>query len=161
MNFYNSKNFQLDVELQKSNLNLKMRLFTPFVDTNHIPKTKEYLEKNLPVVLASKCFNEKDLPFKEELKNTEIAHLFEHILLEYLCDEKVEKGSFNVSFSGRTYWDKDKKNDGTFEILVNVSKEDESIVEPALKKSISLVEDLLEEGLKNEATGRMSATCSF
>jgi hypothetical protein len=105
-----------------------------------------------PKVLETECFNENNLPFSKEILETEMGHLFEHILLEYLCEEKIECGAKRAVFSGRTDWDWYQHPYGTFEIRVNAGTKDEIFFDAALTKSISLFEKILHAHTKNQQT---------
>src|SRR5258706_436221 len=95
--------FSLFVQKKKHTTRILMKLNTPIVNTRELPETYQLLETDLPSILRSQCFNELHLPFASEVKSTEIGHLFEHILLEYLCISKLEQGISNrASYSGNT-----------------------------------------------------------
>ncbi|KKR25220.1 MAG: hypothetical protein UT56_C0002G0034 [Candidatus Levybacteria bacterium GW2011_GWB1_39_7] len=61
----------------------------PIIETDQLPKTFEILNKMLPSIFKSKCYNDKNLPFFIEVRSTEIGHLFEHIMLEYICQLNI------------------------------------------------------------------------
>lgn len=116
-----------------------MSIFGPIVNTRSIPQTYSMLNTSLPQIFLSKCFNDDKLPFAKEVLRTEIGHLFEHILLEYLCDYKFTKGFDDVVFSGVTNWNWKKDPHGTFHIRVNSGYEDIDIFQKALERTIALV----------------------
>jgi len=116
-----------------------MTVLGDIVNTRNIPETYTILNKLLPQIFLSKCFNDDRLTFKTEVQRTEIGHLFEHILLEYLCDYKFSKGYKDVVFTGVTNWNWKKDPYGTFHIRVNSAQDDIDIFQKALERTISLV----------------------
>jgi hypothetical protein len=121
---------------------------TPYLSTNLLPKTKNILKKTLPTVLLTECFNSEGLAFSKEVKNTEIAHLFEHILLEYLCLEKISQGFSSASFSGRTHWNWIKYPKGSFFITITIEKTDLKFLPISIEKSINLLEKILNSAVQ-------------
>lgn len=117
---------------------IKMTLDTDFFHTNHLPSTVGQLRKSLPKILKSKCYNDDNLPFRKEVLNTEIGHLFEHILLEYLCNAKISGGAKRAVFRGLTSWDWQKDSKGIFYITLYIQPEDIKFLQTALKSSILL-----------------------
>lgn len=124
--------FSLKIKNNKKKIHIVMKLNTSVVNTQFLPNTFSILEKNFPGVLKTACFNEKCLPFCEEVKQTEIGHLFEHILLESLCLEKMAGGYMSASFNGRTDWNWKKEERGVFHIFVDAATE----AKPFLPKAV-------------------------
>src|SRR3989344_4488342 len=87
--------FDLAIRHRRVQTMITMELSIPSVTTKDFPQTFAILQKRLPSVLQSQCFNEENIPFLLEVKTTEIGHLFEHILLEYLCELKLRQGYSN------------------------------------------------------------------
>jgi hypothetical protein len=135
----------LDLSYTYSRDLIKMTLKTnsTFINTKSFPKTYEILSQMVPSVLTSQCFNDLNLPFHEEVKATEMGHLLEHILLEYLCMEKLNHGSEEADFSGETSWNWIKDPHGTFLISIECTMDDFAYFIPALEKSIAVVEAIL------------------
>lgn len=140
----NAKAYQLAVKNSNRGTSIKMSLYTNYYHTNSLPKTNTILEDILPQVLKTQCFNELNLPFDSEVRNTEIGHLFEHILLEYLCQEKIANGYKRASFRGVTKWNWRKDAKGTFNIVIKVNPSDIIFFQYALEKSIKLLDKILE-----------------
>lgn len=138
---------QLQVKQNISHTLITMKLFTGFVRTEKFPQTYPILSKFLPSIFSSKCFNEKKLPFADEVLNTEIGHLFEHILLEYLTKLKHLYHDQYVSYSGLTYWDWTKGSFGVFHIKVNAGKREGEIFEESLELSLKLLNRILSKNL--------------
>lgn len=141
--YYSEDLFLLQVNHGLKQTGIKMKVFTPNLTTLTLPDTHSTLEKLLPSILSSKCFNEKNLPFGEEVKNTELGHLFEHILLEYLTKVKHLYQNKMVSFSGITSWDWSEDEKGIFYIKVNAGIKDALIFEEALNMSIKLLTQIV------------------
>lgn len=140
---YQSSLFDLEIKHRIQTLKISMYCNTPYLTTDFLPQTGQILTEILPTVLLTECFNSQNLPFEIEAKHTEIAHLFEHILLEYLCLEKISHGSSSACFSGRTHWNWLKYPKGSFFISITIEKTDLGLLPSALQKSISLMEKIL------------------
>lgn len=122
-----------------------MTLFSPqYLTTKNFPYTHAILSSILPSVLRTRCFNEQRLPFDREVRETEIAHLFEHIMLEYLCEYKLKSGYKAVKFQGVTDWDWRSEPVGTFHIKINSGYKNSIIFTQALQKSLALIKTILE-----------------
>lgn len=143
--------FSLSLSQKTSHTHITMKLFTQAVNTRVNPLTTYVLRKNLPSVLTSMCFNDANLPFAQEVKNTEIGHLFEHILLEYLCQYKLLKGCNEAIYNGNTHWNWKRDEWGTFHIIVDSGKEDADILPLAIEKSIDLIKKILKKDLYFQA----------
>lgn len=135
--------FSLAVNYSKFNTLITMRLFTDILTTCDIPDTFSILQRSLPSILKAKCYNDKNLPFRQEVKNTEIGHLFEHILLEYLCKFQLAKGIKNAEFSGVTDWDWRKHPRGTFHINILSGLNIKDSFPLALEKSSQLLTSII------------------
>ncbi len=139
-----SQSYQLAIKSsQKGPTTITMSLFTPYFHTNHLPDTHSILSTNLPEVLRTQCFNDSNLPFDIEVKNTEIGHLFEHIILEYLCQIKIKNGHKKASFRGVTNWNWKKDLKGTYHIKIGLKPEDLIFFETALRKSVRLLNRIM------------------
>lgn len=125
------------------NTYLTMKILGGNVNTRSIPATYILLEKYLPNVLVSECFNDKKLPFAQEVARTEIGHLFEHILLENMCQEKLAAGYRDAEFNGVTEWDWYIDQFGTFHIRLDAGREDAIFFHRVLGKSAALVNMIL------------------
>jgi len=121
-----------------------MKCAPGLVNTRELPNTYKLLGTILPTVFKSKCFNDQNNPFSIEVRKTEMAHLFEHVMLEYLCQFKLAQGENKVSVSGVTVWDWRKDPVGTFHITLNVGRESINAFHPAFLKSAELLEMLIE-----------------
>ncbi len=135
--------FLLVVEQKIDHTAITMRLLVPSVNTVDLPNTSSILKIELPSILSSTCFNDKGLSFSKEVQQTEIGHLFEHILLEYLCEKKLSLGLTNIVYNGVTEWDWLKDERGIFYITIDIGLEEKHILEEALQKSTSLISKIL------------------
>lgn len=140
--FY-SKYFTLSyMHLEKETL-VYMRMHGDIVNTAELPETLKILSSYLPRIFTSKCFNKKRFSFKREAKRTEIGHLLEHIVLEYLCEEKMKISSKNIVFSGVTSWDWTRDEFGTFHITIDSKVSDRELFARALEKGILLLNHII------------------
>ncbi len=144
--------YKLYVRTDYNQTSITMFLQTPFYHTKSVPNTHEILNNILPQVLKNKCFNDSNLPFKEEVKNTEIGHLFEHIILEYLCQIKVRNGYRKASFSGLTEWDWKKDLKGTYHIKIKIDPTDLIFFNKALNESVILLNKILISAYSKQIT---------
>lgn len=135
--------FSLSVSQAHKKTNITMKLFNNSVNTSSNPKTYALLQKYLPTILHSMCFNDEGLPFSEEVKHTELGHLFEHILLEYLCHYKLLKGYDEAIYNGNTKWNWVKESWGTFHIVIDSGSEDMDIFNKAVEDSITLMKKIM------------------
>lgn len=143
-NYYSSNNlFSLMVEHHVFKTQIVMKMHSDMVNTRDIPWTFDFLQKNLPTILASTCFNDEHIPFAIEVTRTELGHLFEHILLEYLCQEKLMKGCDEAVFSGKTKWNWEKEPFGLFHIYIKMQSTDVELFPRALENSIALLEKII------------------
>lgn len=141
---YNIENsFSLFIQQNTSCAIIKMLLLKDPINTAEIPYTFDILEYFLPSVLTTECFNDQNLPFCQEVKKTEIGHLFEHILLEYMCQLKINKGCKSATYAGRTKWNWERDPRGVFHIRINCTHKDADIFPLALNKSILLMRTIL------------------
>ena len=133
----------------------KIEMFVPnnITTTQDLPGTLPILKNLLPNIFTSECFNYLDTSFEKEVENTEVGHLFEHILLEYLCTTKLLYGYNDAEYSGVTKWNWNKYPRGTFSIQINAHYSDRIIFNEALKKAIALMNIIFEESSKKEYYG--------
>lgn len=123
---------------------LVMRITGPTINTHGIPATKKILKSSLPSILRSKCFNENNFSFSREVKNTEIGHLFEHILLEYLCALKISAGHKDSVHNGLTSWNWKKDARGTFHITIDAGVKDREFLLLALEQAVNLTVKIMQ-----------------
>jgi len=130
--------FSVKIAHSKDSTNIQMDMTIPIVNTKVLPLTSNILNSYLPSIFYSKCFNERNQSFKREVQRTEIGHLFEHIILEYLFLIKESRGSKNVVHNGLTHWNWTEDYHGVFHIDIDCAQKDKEVFYEALTKSINL-----------------------
>lgn len=141
--FIKNNFFSLAIKSKSSETYLDMCIFSKTVNTAAIPQTSYILSELLPSIHASRCFNDEGLPFSKEVKRTEIGHLFEHILLEYIYQLKIDQGSTNLLITGETSWNWERDPFGMFHIIISIGLNDINTLPHALNSSIILFEKIL------------------
>jgi hypothetical protein len=136
--------FSLAIKQKRTSTQITMDLLYNQLNTTEIPYLMDVLQEKLPSVLLTKCYNDLGLPFNEEVLNTEIGHLFEHILLEYLCQHKIAKGARQATYAGRTRWNWNRDPLGRFHIHLTCGTKDADILPPALENTVSLMKLILD-----------------
>jgi hypothetical protein len=135
--------------MKKSILSINYDMKTVYIDlqmtdvpenTKDLPQTLNVLEAKLPSIFTNQCFNGDGKSFYDEARETETAHLFEHIILENMCLEKI-KHQKSAVFNGRTFWDK-VANNKCYQIRLNVPLVDWPIFASAFTKSLNLVNQI-------------------
>lgn len=139
---YASEFFSLRLANTYSGIELAMQTKGE-VHTGNMSNITAFFLKNFPSVLKTRCFNEQKLPFAIEVRQTELGHLFEHILLSQLCLSKIAFGSKAAVFNGRTFWNWKKEPYGFFRIRIEISQNDMILLDKALINTILLTEKLL------------------
>lgn len=136
--------YTLHITYHKNQLSILMDVINlQYLHTDTIPNIGAILEAKLPSIFYCQCFNNEHIPFSEELYHTEFGHLFEHILLEYLCIGKLQYGSKSAEYSGWTSWNWKRDKRGTFHILIDSAFEEMQNFNIALQKTIRLVDELI------------------
>lgn len=135
--YYRSKLLSLCVSFSRDRTDLTIQLHSPIVTTRYYPQTVGLLDEHVPTIFQGKCFNYNSVPFRTEAEDTEIPHLFEHILLEFLfLDDSTE------TYTGKTYWNWDTDPSGLFRISINHGVSKEKSILTALDKSLQLLEQI-------------------
>ena len=142
MECYNLPCFSLEVDETVFGIRLTMELFIENFTTSYFPGTYLTLSRELPRIFKSRCFNRGRLPFRLEVQNTEVGHLFEHILLEYLCQIKLSQGASCAVFKGETWWDWRISRRGTYYIDIQYTRQDKKLFNLALQKTIKLFNEI-------------------
>ncbi len=140
---YHARDLDVAVKSNPKKVFLDVVVPEKFATTLAFPHTVSFLKTNCNSVLHTKCFNDHNLPFKEEVKDTEFAHLFEHIVLDSLVHAKVELGSNHAKFRGVTKWNWIDNPVGTFEVELYVPKNDQYLLELVLPRAVKLMEKLM------------------
>ncbi len=140
---FKSKYYSLNIKFDPAQTYIKMQMLHNIFHTSKLPQTHQILSQLLPNIHTSECFNDSKLPFSSEVKNTEIGHLFEHILLEYICKFKFLYQKENITVSGETSWNWQKDRLGLFHIHINFGKENSEIFSEALNHATVLLNTIL------------------
>jgi hypothetical protein len=136
-----SKFYSLDFKLEKNTTTIHMSINDGNVTTFHHPQTMSYLKALLPAIFRSQCRNYINSSFEIEVQNTEIAHLFEHILIVYLYEEKIKTGVSYVKYDGVTKWKKSSPFE--FKIIISSGENDNKLFLKAFRKSIDLLNRII------------------
>ena len=83
--------FEYIISQRPDHAEITIQFFTSFYTTKPMPQTIPMLELMIPRIFAHQCFNNYNRSFKKEAAETELGHLFEHILLEFLCQFKFSE----------------------------------------------------------------------
>lgn len=144
---YQARTLNIALKPDRSKVIMSVRVPEELVATDVLPHTLTFLETHCSSVLCTKCFNPGKLSFREEVTDTELAHLFEHIILDLLVQVKVNLGAEDACFSGETRWDWRIDPVGTFEIELGVPKKDQYLLDLVLPRAIELIEELCQAKL--------------
>ncbi len=142
--------FTLSTTVSKNATKITMKVENHILYTSRLPLTSVILGERLPSIFKCKCFNDSHKNFQDESKDTEIGHLFEHILLEYLCMEKLERGFEKAEYSGVTNWNWQKDAVGTFHINISIGIDELEIIARAFQKAVELLKSIV---LNDKRTG--------
>lgn len=152
---YKSKNFSVSLRQKEDKVLLTQHIWGNYINTKSFPTTYSVLAQNIPSIFENECFNEEGIPFSHEVKSTEIGHLFEHLILEFLKLEHLSEYG-DADISGFTEWDWEKDAIGIFNIEISCS----SLLYPhrTLKKSVikailkasAVLEEIFSSGINQE-----------
>ncbi len=101
---YECDSYTISCDDNGTNWKLLMRTYNLPIRTQNLIHNERLLQLYLPSIFKCTCYNDYNAPFSQELKDTELGHLFEHILLEYLCIQKLKGRTGKAVFCGRTSW---------------------------------------------------------
>ena len=155
---YTSPFFSLTLQREENTMYMKMQTHSDLITTRNLPHTVQILKEVCPRVLKTQCFNNKNLPFYKEVENTEIGHMFEHILLAYLCKLCVKHGIRDVVFNGKTNWNWLTDQKGVFHIYITPADLMSSLIHTAIKKTIYITEFIMESEFAYKKTSSLMAT---
>ncbi|OGG01519.1 hypothetical protein A2Z33_00590 [Candidatus Gottesmanbacteria bacterium RBG_16_52_11] len=134
----NTPRYSLDVLDANSAWIIDLRMYISLLGTRALPETFDILEHHLPSVLKAECFNQSGLPFETEVRATEVGHLFEHILLEYLCLMTPVPDGGSIAYEGKTEWDWISNTPGSFLITIGKISSRQDGFPGALRRTITL-----------------------
>lgn len=148
---YSSPLFDINVFVRSDHTYIFTKFFTDSLTTFHYPETHAVLKEQLPQVLETVCHNELNLPFCEEVKNTELAHLFEHIVIQLLANARESMNSYK-DYSGETCWNWNEDELGVFHVHLSSNIEDMDIIEDVCRVSVGILNDILVSKVKAKQT---------
>ncbi len=135
--------FVINIKQRRTHTEITLQLLTDDVLTEKLPQVSSLLEQFIPQIFEHNCFNGAQLSFAQEVKNTEIGHLFEHVLLEYISQIKFTREKKQTGLKGETYWDWNSEPRGTFHIVLSLSREESDVLLEALGKGVHLLKIIL------------------
>ncbi len=139
-------NLQLNAYMQdNTSLYLMLNTKNSPLSTRLIPSTLDFITQNYPSVLRTQCFNPDNLSFKQEITNTEIGHLFEHILIQILIETHTKlRSHISLDIDGRTSWNWTKESPGIFHIQIsNLSSFTSTDIQNAITSTYQLTQKIL------------------
>lgn len=122
---------------------LQFSVNSDYCSTSQFPALQSDMRTLLPEILVAECDNPNKLPFYEEMQSTQTAHLYEHMVLEYLCKLKLKKGAREASYEGRTFWDATQPTGEESTIAVSRQGESKSQFLQAVRLSSQLLTTLI------------------
>jgi hypothetical protein len=134
--------YKIIVEKSAHQIHLHLSLVNTKLTTKSYPKTVEILNRQLPGIFSCKCFNNEKRSFRKEAKNTEVGHLFEHILMENL----INLHPVVHTCRGETRWDWQRNPLGTFEIELNTLEGYQVVWQEVLLRSMKIFDAILASG---------------
>lgn len=152
--YFRSSQFLIEYNRSASHINCQLQLHTPHITTHTLPNTILLLQKYQPSVLRTRCFNYDNLPFAEEVINTELGHLFEHMLLDQLCSCKLERGWKSARCRGETSWNWEDEPVGMYHIDISAGRLTDTLLQDAFTRSAAIFSYILAE---TEHTPHISA----
>ncbi len=142
---YENPQFSLAVEEGFPQTNIVFTSLTPVLRTGFLPATLAILKEQLPGVLATKCHNDGGWGFEREVEDTEIGHLFEHILIQNISEFRESYLMEDSKITGETQWDWTRDAKGIFNIRICSESPYDQVLTEAIEKSISIVNLILSE----------------
>lgn len=137
--FSSSPYFTIQLTHTKASTHLTMQMVCSHLTTKSLPQTKKILQTHMPSVLKTRCFNDDHLPFAKEVRDTEIGHLLEHLILAYL----LESDTTNQVYKGTTEWNWYKNPRGLFTIYLYIGDCRRKRLYDAVNKSMRVVDLLI------------------
>jgi len=142
---YNHPEYELEINPQLKTTLFCLTVRPELLYASAFPTLVETLTKKVLNIFSCECFNPHGNAFKKEVVNTETGHLFEHILLEFLCDEKLKYGYRQVEYNGMTQWNWKEEKPGVYNICIDVSSNEYEILTQALSKTLDVINGLIDD----------------
>lgn len=102
--------------------------------SSHLPGLAGHLLTMLPSLREHFCMNRRGLSFEEELKETEMGHVFEHVALAVLALR-------GITTRGQTTWNWQRDPIGMFQVTIGTGKK--LLVKEALVISQAIITNAL------------------
>lgn len=102
--------------------------------SSHVPDLAQHLLSMLPSLREHDCINRRNLSFEEELAETELGHVFEHVVLAVLSLR-------GVCTRGQTTWNWQRDPIGTYHVTIGTGKK------LLLKESLLVAQAILTNAL--------------
>jgi hypothetical protein len=141
---YKSKNFIISSYQKRGEIVLFFLSRTNIISTKKLPKVADTIEQVLPSVFNNTCYNDQGKCFKDEVKNTETAHLLEHLIIEFMIQKEKNKGN-KTTIRALTSWNWNKNPFGSFKITIKVPQIASRSFKDSFHSSISLLEKILDQ----------------
>ncbi len=112
---------------------VRVRVSNHLLKTSQIEGFADYLLEELPGLSNHHCHNYNNQPFTQELKDTELAHVLEHVLIELITlkDKSIR------NLAGSTAWNWRESPRGTYD--VEIACTNKYVVKETLAQSIALI----------------------
>lgn len=142
MTNYKSSNFDLEIKYGRKEIFLAQSLHGNNISTKYYPNTLDILNQMIPSIFDNICFNPNSNSFADEVKDTEIGHLLEHLIIENLRISYQKQNSLHT-FSGETNWNWEEEPFGKFNIYIKKTNVNRDRLTLALLDSIKILEIIL------------------
>ncbi|MEL7666989.1 MAG: hypothetical protein AAGU73_02150 [Actinomycetota bacterium] len=106
----------------------------------------ERLLEWLPGLARHRCSTEVDRPFTQEMRDTEMPHLFEHVVLEVMACAGSPR-----TVAGHTVW---RRGEDVFR--VSIFDDDDAVCAGAARLALSLIEHALGDGAPVDVHARIA-----
>ncbi len=149
---YKSENFIISSYQKGKEIVLFFLSRNNTISTDKLPKTADTIEQVLPSVFNTTCYNDQGKCFKDEIKNTETAHLLEHLIIEFMVQKEKMRGN-KITIKALTSWNWNKNPFGSFKITIKAPQVAKRSFKDSFNASISLMEKIF-----NQANGQPKQT---
>jgi len=158
---FSDKFFTLNIHQTEKSTTLLMSMLSPYLRTGNLSQTLIILKKDAPAVLQTTCHNNLNLSFEHEVVDTEIGHLFEHLVIDHLSRSfpYAQYHQDSCFYVGLTEWDWHTDTRGTFHITLSVGKKERKRLHAAMRWAYEIIGKILssERKLTISASAGLSA----
>lgn len=96
----------------------------------------EAITETFPALVSHRCDNDESRGMSEELADTELAHLAEHVALELM-----RRAGIRGPLRGDTSWDFERDGAGVFHVILDCP--DDALCVGALSAAVRIVDELV------------------